>query len=225
MILKKAVLLGAIMALGSTPAWALPGGQHGNKGGPASTPGAKGKQSPEPGQPRSKGPERHHEDNADKGNGKGKGRGNGPGAAKSRRCVAHAVAYVASGVLVSDTLVEGADRTYSGELTVEVEHGNRHSRGDQGTKKTYDLQDARLTFSAPGFRKGHIVGTSVLVPGDHVQLIGQITALPKGCAVSEFTPQLTIGKVVIHGPRHTTTTTATATTTTTTTSTSTAAAS
>lgn len=217
MILKKAMLLGAIMALGSTPAWALPGGQHGNKGGPPGTPGAKGEQSPEPSQPRSKGAEHHREDSTSKGNGKGKGRGNGPGGVRSHRCVTHAVAYVASGVLVSDTLVEGADRTYSGELTVEVEHGNRHSRGDQEAKKTYDVQDVRLTLSLPSFPKGHFVGTNDLMPGDHVQLIGRITALPKGCAVSEFTPQLTIGKIVIHGPRHTTTTT------TTTTSTSTAA--
>jgi hypothetical protein len=203
MILKKAMLLGAILALGSTPAWALPGGKHTGQGGPAAparTSNPKGAHgAPHGSEPGQKGSE----------HGKG-GKPGGSGRSNSHRCVAHSIAYVASGTLVSDTLLEGADHTYSGEVVLEVQHGNRHSRAALRTKKTYAVEDVHLTLAVPDLDKDGVVGVDDLVPGDRVRLIGHVTTLLKGCAASEFTPKLTIRKVVFHAP----TTPATTTTTT-----------
>jgi hypothetical protein len=200
MIFKKAILLAALVALSSTPAWALPGDQHSSAGKPV----AKGNPHGTPGS-NSKGAGHDNQGNADKGNGadkgKGKGTGNGSGKSKSHRCAPHAVAYVASGAFVSDTLVENADHTFSGEVTVEVKHGNRHARGDKGTTKVYKLEGAHLTLAVPDRDNDNVVGVDDLMAGDHAQVIGRITTLTKKCPVGEFTPKLTIRKVVFHGPQ------------------------
>jgi hypothetical protein len=240
MIFKKAILLAALVALSSTPAWALRGGAQGNQGGPhpsSGKPVAKGNPhggpGSEPGHSHSKGAgtqgdqgnankgagQQGNQGNPDKGNGggkgnngtgngngagKGKGKGGGSGTAKSKshRCLPHAVAYVASGTLVSETITEGANHTFSGEVTIEVTHGNRHATSDKGTKKVYKLEGARLTLAVPDLDKDNVVGIDDLAPGDHAQVIGRITTLAKKCTVSGFTPQLTVEKIVFHGPRH-----------------------
>lgn len=194
MILKQAMLLGAAIALSSSPAWALTGGQNGPHS-PNGQPVAKGNSH---GGLHSKGAENHGVNGADNGKGKGKG---GSGNSKSHRCVPHVVAYVASGILVSDTLVEGAHSTVSGEVTVEVKHGNRHARGDKGTTKTYKVEGAHLTLVVPDVDNDHVVGVDDLAAGDRVRVIGDVTTLAKKCAVGEFKPQLTVDKVVFHGPR------------------------
>lgn len=213
-IARKAVLLAAFMALGSSPAWALAGGK-GASHGPASV--------------SSNGAHGHAESNGagehGKGNSKGAGSSNGAGNGhkgsgkhSSSRCVSHSIAYVSSGTLVSEALTEGPEHTYSGTVTVQVQHGNSHSRSDQGTQKTYTVQRAHLALAVPDRDKDSLVGVDDLAPGDRVQLIGHITALAKGCPAGEFTPQLTIEKIVFHGPRHGATSTSTSTTTTSTTS-------
>lgn len=198
MILKQAMLLGAAVALSSSPAWALPGGQHGPHS-PAGQPVAKGNPHGGPAS-NSKGAE-HHRGGADQGDGKGKGKGGKPGNSKSHRCVPRAVGYVASGVLVSDTLIEGANRTFSGEVTVEVKHGNRHARGETGTTKTYKVEGVHLTLAVPDRDNDNVVGVDDLAPGDRVRVIGDVTTLAKKCAVGEFKPQLTVDKLVFHGPQ------------------------
>lgn len=197
MILKKAILLAALVALSSTPAWALPGDQHSSSGKPV----AKGNPHGVPGTGSKGAGHQGNQGNADKGNGadKDKGKGKGSGKSKSHRCAPHAVAYVASGAFVGESLVEAADHTFSGEVTVEVKHGNRHARGDKGTTKVYKLEGARLTLAVPDRDEDQVVGLDDLVAGDHAQVIGRITTIAKKCPATGFTPQLTIRKIVFDG--------------------------
>jgi hypothetical protein len=211
MILKKAMLLGAAMALASTPAWALPGNEHAHKGThhPTSTPNDKSN----PGSSkRSESGDKH----AGGAENKGKGKGNGSG--KSHKCMPHGVAYVASGTLVSDTLTEGADHTVSGELTVEVLRTNHHARADKGTKKTYTVENAHVKLVVPDSDEDGTVGVDDLAAGDRVKVIGKVTTLAKKCKTGEFSPKLTIRRLVFHGPAQSSSTTTTTTTSTSTSS-------
>lgn len=211
MILRKAMLAAAAIALTSSPAWALPGGEHNANGHgnshttPPGNSGTKGKGHGHSGEPGGKGS-----------GGSGKAGKHG----KSHRCLAHKVGYVASGTLVSDTLTENPDHTYSGEVTVEVTHGNAHARADKGTKKTYTLHDAHLTLAVPDTDKDGVVAVDDLAPGDRVHLTGKVTMLAKHCDAGEFVPQVTIRHVVFHGPREESSSTSTTTSSTTTSTTS-----
>lgn len=113
--------------------------------------------------------------------------------AKSHKCVAHGVAYVVSGTLVSDTLTKSEQgNTYSGQVTVEVTHTNRHARAARGETETYTLQDVRV--------RGPIA-VEALTKGDRVKLMGKITALAPKCEAKSFTPAITIKKLVVHAPQ------------------------
>jgi hypothetical protein len=219
-ILRRATLIAALMALASTPAWALPGkgnsNEHTGKGAPQ-RPAGKGHSEGD-----GHSSEGHEE--GSKGS-KGTGSDHGQGTSKSHRCLAHSIAYVASGTLLSDTLTESTNHTYSGGVVVEVLHGNRHSRSDRGTQKTYTVQAAHLTLAVGDLDEDSVVGVDDLAPGDRVQLIGHITALAKDCPQGAFTPQLTIRKIVFHSPRKGSTSTTTSTTTSTSTSSSTSSTS
>jgi hypothetical protein len=211
MILKKAMLLGAAMALASTPAWALPSNEHAHKGNHHPTPNDKSN----PGSSkRSESGDKHA------GGAENKGKGNGKG--KSHKCTPHRVAYVASGTLVSDTLTENANHTVSGEVTVEVLRTNHHARADKGTTKTYTVENAHVTLVVPDSDKDGTVAVDDLVAGDRVKVIGKVTTVAKKCKAGES--KLTVRKLVFHGPRSsetTTTTTSTSTTSSSTTSTTT----
>ncbi len=219
MILKKAMLLGAAMALASTPAWALPSNEHAHKGSHHSTSTPNDKSNPGSSK-RSESGDKHAGGAERKGKGEGKGKG------KSHKCMPHGVAYVASGTLVSDTLTENANGTVSGEVTVEVLHTNHHARADKGTTKTYSVENAHVKLVVPDSDKDGTVAVDDLAAGDRVKVIGKLTKVAKKCKAGES--KLTVRKLVFHGPQSsettTTTTTSTSTsssTTTTTTSTST----
>jgi hypothetical protein len=121
------------------------------------------------------------------------------GAARSRSCTPRRTAYVAAGLYVSSTLeqVAGAstptlrDDRYDGTLVVDVKRSNKAARADNGTQKTYTLDDARVRFA-----DRNDDGTrDQPVAGDRVKVDGKVTKLRGGCDASAFTPQLTIAKV------------------------------
>jgi len=179
-MLKKAMLVAALLALSSSPAWALPGNasSHGE--------GRSGEA---------------HETHEAHGKANGKGHSNGKGEhGKSHKCKPHRVAYVAAGILVSESLEEGEHNTYSGELTVEVQRTNRHAREDKGMTKTYVVEGVHV--HGP-------VSVEALEAGDRARLIGGVTKLPRKCESSEFSPTTTIRKLIFHAPRSTTTPSAT----------------
>jgi hypothetical protein len=172
MILRRASLALAAAALASAPAWAAAAARPGGvPGGPHGAPGIKGK---------------GHRGDGEHG--------------RSRRCTAHAVGYVASGTLESESLTKNADGTYSGALSVDVTHANHHAKGDLG-KREYTLQDARVTFGLKDIDGDGVVGLGDLAAGDSVHLVGRITVLPRRCPAGEFTPTTTIRHVVFHAAR------------------------
>jgi hypothetical protein len=115
---------------------------------------------------------------------------NHPG--KSHKCVAHKVAYRVGGTLVSGSLTQNSDGTYSGTLVVHVTNANHHAKADKGTDKSYTLDHAKakLHGEAPG----------ALVAGSRVNLKGSITTLAKKCDQTGFTATTTIRKANIKPP-------------------------
>jgi len=136
------------------------------------------------------------------------GHDHGRGSGHSRRCLAHKVAYVAAGTLVSQTLVldtpTSTDRssrpTYSGDVTIAVTRTNHQARGDKGTTKTYTLVHARVTFALDDQNNDGSVGLDDLAAGDRVQAIGKVTALRRRCDQTGFTPTIAIQKLIVHAP-------------------------
>jgi hypothetical protein len=134
------------------------------------------------------------------------------------RCVPHRVAYIAAGLLVSQTLTlddstspppttattsaltpDGGD-TYSGQLTVDVKRTNRHARADKDQTVTYTVSHARVRFGMPDVNGDGSVGLDDVQPGARVKLIGKITKLARRCDQSGFTPTTTIRQIVFHAP-------------------------
>jgi hypothetical protein len=111
---------------------------------------------------------------------------------QSHKCMAHKVAYIAKGTLVSWSATKNSDGTYSGAITVHVRNVNHHARSDKGTDVTYTLDHAKVTL-----------GHGVMNPptaGDEVKVIGKITTLAKKCDHTGFTPTITVRRVVVHAP-------------------------
>jgi hypothetical protein len=185
MVLRKILLVASVAALMSTPAWAT--GQGDGKGHrPATVP---------------VGPPSTTPDNKDNPGASHRNKGNH---GKSHKCVAHKVAYVASGTLVSQALTKNEDGTYSGEVVVEVEKTNHHAAADKGKTVTYDVSKARLALGVEDVNKDGTVGLDDLAKGDRVHLIGKITALAKKCSQDEFKAETTIRKIVVNAPAPTT---------------------
>lgn len=184
MIARKILLAACAAALTTSPAWALPGRAPSNDGtnhAPATPTGRDG----------------NH------------GHGNSGGHhGKSHRCVAHRVAYVAGGTLVSQTLVldtpapdaRSTRPTYSGDVTIAVTRTNHQARGDKGTTKTYTLSHARVTFGLTDQNNDGSVGLDDLAAGDRVKVIGKVTVLRKRCDQTGFTPTVTIRKLIVQAP-------------------------
>jgi hypothetical protein len=217
----KIALAVAALALMSTPAWALPGGAPSNQGtehAPATTPVGppsttpNNTQNPGSANRSAAGNEHsggsHHDagtnDNSGTNGSNPSGHGRPPHPGNSHKCLAHDVAYVAAGTLVSQTLTkdEGTAGTYSGELTVEVKRTNHHAAADKGTTKTYKVEHVRVTLALADVNSDGSVGLDDVQKGDRVQLIGKITALAKHCDQSGFTAQTTIRHIVLHPPAH-----------------------
>ena len=113
--------------------------------------------------------------------------------AKSHKCKAHGIAYVAGGTLESGTLTKNADGTYDGTLTVKVAQANHHAKADKSTNKTYTLDDARVNL--------HGQDPAALKPGSRVKLQGKVSKLNKTCDQTGFTATTTIKKASIKDPK------------------------
>ncbi len=232
-MMRKILLATALMALASTPAWALPGKAPTNGGtahapettpvGPPSStpnsesnPGSKnrsetGTENAGGGEHRgtSTGGESSSKGSEHRSSGKGQGTGKKGGkGGKSHHCQPHAVAYIVGGTLVSQTLTEeeGSHHTYKGEVTIEIKRSNHHALADKGTTKTYTVEGVHV--SGP-------LKVAALEAGDWAQAIGRVTVLPKKCDAGEFKPTVTIRRLIFHGPHKSTTTTTTTTSSTT----------
>jgi hypothetical protein len=172
MLVRKILLAAAAATLIATPAWALPSQAPPHAG------GGNGQQGDAPDHP---------------------GKPSQPG--KSHKCKPHTVAYVASGLLVSQTLTLDG----SGNVTVDVKRTNHHAAGDKGKTVTYSVSHVRVTFALPDVNDDGSSGLDDLQAGDRVKLIGKVTAIAKKCDHTSFTPTTTIRHIVFHGPPSTST--------------------
>jgi hypothetical protein len=102
------------------------------------------------------------------------------------------VGYNASGTLVSSSLtLAGAHDSYTGTIVVDVTRANHHSAtGSQ----SFTLTGARVHFH-------HGVDATAPAVGSSVAVHGKITTLPKGCAVTGFTPTVTVHDVDIRAAK------------------------
>ncbi len=111
---------------------------------------------------------------------------------KSHKCVAHKVAYTASGTFVSWAATKNANGTYTGTITVHVTKANHHATGAKGNAVTYTLADTKVVF-----------GKTANPPaaGDRVKLIGKITEVAKKCSDHSDAGTITLRKVDIRTPQ------------------------
>jgi len=136
----------------------------------------------------------------------GRGGSDAPRGGRSHRCTPHRVGYVAAGTLASQTLALDGDAradkpTYSGDVTIDVTRANRHARADKGTTKTYTLDHARVVLGLDDQNRDGRVDLADVVPGSRVRVIGKITVLRRACDQTGFTPQLRIGKLIVHAAK------------------------
>ena len=118
----------------------------------------------------------------------------------SHKCKPHKVAWVVKGTLVSQTLTKNSDGTYSGDVTVNVTHTNKHARAERNPPqpKTYTLDHAKAKFDVSDQPPPDgTVDQTDLVAGDRVKLSGKITTLAKKCDQTGFTSTTTIRKASI----------------------------
>ena len=105
-------------------------------------------------------------------------------------CKVRKVGYNASGTLVLASLTKVGNHRYDGTITVDVTRANH--RAPKGSQ-TFTLTNARVLF-------GKGVDQMTPAPGSRVRLHGKITALPRHCDSTGFTPTITIRQVRISAP-------------------------
>jgi hypothetical protein len=131
------------------------------------------------------------------------GKGHSHSHGNSHKCKPHKVAWVVKGILVSQSLTKNSDGTYSGDVTVNVTHTNKHARAEQNPPqpKTYTLDHAKAKFDVSDQPPPDgTVDQTDLVAGDQVKLTGKITTFAKKCDQTGFTATTTIRRVVFHNP-------------------------
>lgn len=125
-------------------------------------------------------------------------------AAGSHKCKPHKVGFVVGGTVVSQTLTQNDDGTYSGDVVVQVKRTNHHARAQSGDPqpRTYTLDHAKARFGVSDQEPADgTVDQSDVVAGDRVQLVGKVTTLRKRCDQSGFTAAVTIRRAVFHDPK------------------------
>ena len=183
MIIRKTLLAVAAAALMSTPAWATPAENGHGHGTPLGPPSTTPNNASNPGSD-------HRSGKSDENGVKG----------RSHRCRPHGVGYVASGTLVSQTLTQNTDGSYSGEVSIKVVSSNHHAALEKGGTLTLKVEDVRVVFGLADTDGDGTVGLDEVTEGDRVTLIGKITTLAKKCSHKEFTPKLTVRQVVVNAP-------------------------
>jgi len=229
-MIRKVLIAACAAALVASPAWALPGRAPANDGtahAPSTTPAGPPSTTPVNGSNPGSDERGSH---AQQPSGERGGNTGDAGAAprtthshpaKSRKCKPHRVAYVASGLIVDQSLVldgseptptiatasAAGDRnprpTYSGDVTIDVKRTNRHARDDKGTTKTYTLDHARVLFGLSDQNGDGSVDLLDVVAGSRAKVIGKVTKLARRCDQTDFTPELKIRKLIVHAPRTT----------------------
>jgi hypothetical protein len=124
--------------------------------------------------------------------------GKGKGSSGSHKCKPHRIAFIASGVLASQTLTKNEDGTYSGEVVLkEVTHTNYHAR-HQPVPTT--LTKVHVVFGVTDTNSDGSSGLDDLKEGDRVHLIGKVTSIAKKCDKKGFEANITIRQVVFNDP-------------------------
>jgi hypothetical protein len=113
---------------------------------------------------------------------------------KAQKCQPHAIAYVASGRLVSGSLTANSDGTYSGSLVVHVTSVNHHAKAAKGPATTFTLTNTKV--------KLHGANPAALVANSRVNLSGTITTLAKSCNQTGFTATVIVRHADIKPPKH-----------------------
>lgn len=135
---------------------------------------------------------------------------------RPHRCTPHAVAYVAAGTLVSQTLAlddsgqpsptgasaaRASKPTYSGAVTIDVARTNRHARADKGRATTYTLDHARVLLALSDQNGDGSVDLGDVLPGSRAKVIGEVAKLRRGCDQTGVSPQPAIAKLIVHAPK------------------------
>jgi hypothetical protein len=110
--------------------------------------------------------------------------------AKAKSCTPNNRGLNTSGTLVAAALTKNADGSYSGTITVDVIKANH--KAPTGSQ-TYTLDRAKVKY-----HQG--VDPLAPAPGSRVKVHGKITALPKKCSTTGFTPTVTVTKVDVSQP-------------------------
>lgn len=226
MIIRKAMLAGAVMALASTPAWALPakapengGTSHAPattpQGPPASTPnygsnnGAKNRS--ESGNKHAGGAASHrngsHQGASPNNQGhRGGNRSGHEGHGNANHNGQHNAGHngKAHKCRPHHVAYVAAGKVVSVSLT-ESEEGNTFS-GELTVEVKRGNHHARadkgktVTYTVEGVHVRGPVSVEAVKAGYRARLIGKITFLPRRCEAGEFTPTTTIRRIVFHAP-------------------------
>jgi hypothetical protein len=109
-------------------------------------------------------------------------------------CRLHDGAYRAAGTLTNWGLTQNADGTWSGSVSIDVIHGDRHAGGQVGTTTTYTVTDARVHFGPRA--------TDPPAANSRIQVIGRALVLRKRCTGtgSPVTETYAINRIRVHAP-------------------------
>jgi hypothetical protein len=109
-------------------------------------------------------------------------------------CRLHDDRYSARGTLVSWSLTQNANGTYSGSLVVDVLHGNRHAAGEVGSDTTYTVTDAVVRFGPRA--------SDPPVAGSRVRVIGRALVTGARCTGTgtATTDTYAISHIEVHAP-------------------------
>lgn len=113
----------------------------------------------------------------------------------SNKCAVHHEANIAYGTLVTWGATPTTNGLYTGSVTVNVSHTNRHATAQKGLY-TYTLPTtgARVDFGK---------GTTSPYTNDRVKVIGSITTVAKKCTDQSLAGKITVRKVDLSAPKPT----------------------
>jgi len=113
----------------------------------------------------------------------------------SHECMLRDVGYRDSGTLTSWGLTENAAGTWSGTLSVDVIHANRHASSAVGTTVSYTITDARVHFGPHA--------TDPPAVDSRIQVLGRALAVGRRCSGTggPLTESFAINRIRVHAPQ------------------------